>query len=79
MSTLMSTRELASYIGVAEGTIRKWRWAGCGPKYTRLGGARGPCRYRPEDVAAWLREREATSTSEESARAAMAAAEVSDR
>jgi len=74
MTALLSTQDLARYIGVAEGTIRKWRWAGRGPVYTRLGGSRGPCRYRPEDVESWLREREAGSTSEESARAQVAAA-----
>jgi hypothetical protein len=70
-----STFDVANYLQVAAQTVRKWRHVGVGPRYHRLGGSRGPCRYRPEDVSAWLEERAASSTSEESARAAMAAGE----
>lgn len=51
MSELLSIRELAAYLGVAEKTIYQWRYRGEGPMGFRVGGQ---IRYRPEDVETWL-------------------------
>lgn len=69
-----TTFEVAKFLGVTPQCVRKWRSKGSGPRYYRLGGTRGPCRYVPSEVVSWLEERGAASTSEESAKAQMAAA-----
>jgi len=53
MSTkLMSTAEVAEYIGVHENTVRWYRHQGIGPRSIKLSQRR--IRYRPEDVESWL-------------------------
>lgn len=69
-----TTRTLAQWLHLAEQSVRRMRHEARGPKYIRLGGPRSRVLYREEDVEAWLAEREAGSTSEESARAQVAAA-----
>lgn len=53
-STLMTTKELASYLGVPIQTLYKWRVRGEGPRAIRLGRA---LHWRPEEVERWLDQR----------------------
>jgi hypothetical protein len=59
---LSDTQRLAKYLGLAEGTLRKWRLVGgeAGPPFVRVGRA---VRYRADDVKAWLIQQTVTSTS----------------
>ncbi|MFC1482291.1 helix-turn-helix transcriptional regulator [Myxococcota bacterium] len=73
MNRKLTTHDLGQLLNLADQTIRHWRHDGRGPRYHRLGGPRSRVLYDPEEVERWLAEREAGSTSEESARAQMAA------
>ncbi|MFB6518691.1 helix-turn-helix domain-containing protein [Streptomyces sp. NPDC056401] len=55
---LWTTAEAAEAAGVSAKTLVNWRSLKRGPKYLKPGGPRGPVRYRPADVRAWLRTRE---------------------
>jgi len=48
---LMSDIEAAPYLGCRPGTLRKWRSAGGGPKYIKIGAL---CRYRLEDLERFI-------------------------
>jgi excisionase family DNA binding protein len=50
-SPLMDSREIAAYLKVSESTLSRWRSAGQGPPFLRLGGI---ARYRLDAVDAWL-------------------------
>jgi len=52
VSPLMDSREIAAYLKVSESTLSRWRSAGQGPPFLRLGGI---ARYRLNAVDAWLR------------------------
>lgn len=71
---MYTTIDLATRLGLSPQTLRRWRMWGHGPRYHRLGGPRSRALYRQEEVERWLAEREAGSTSEEAARAQVAAA-----
>lgn len=51
VSPLMDSREIAAYLKVSESTLSRWRSAGQGPPFLRLGGI---VRYRIDAVDAWL-------------------------
>lgn len=51
VSPLMDSREIAAYLKVSESTLSRWRSAGQGPPFLRLGGI---ARYRIDAVDAWL-------------------------
>ncbi len=51
VSPLMDSREIAAYLKVSESTLSRWRSAGQGPPFLRLGGI---ARYRVDAVDAWL-------------------------
>lgn len=51
VSPLMDSREIAAYLKVSESTLSRWRSAGQGPPFLRLGGI---ARYRIDVVDAWL-------------------------
>jgi excisionase family DNA binding protein len=53
---LLSPEEVAEILGVPKGTLYKWRLVGEGPPAMRIGKH---LRYRPGDLDAWLRSREA--------------------
>ncbi|HLD90219.1 MAG TPA: helix-turn-helix domain-containing protein [Patescibacteria group bacterium] len=66
---LLSGPEVARYLGIQPQTLRMWRLRGIGPKYIRLGKSSGArVVYRAAAIEAWLAEREATSTADETAR-----------
>lgn len=52
---LMSTADLAEYLGKSTRTIERWRAAGEGPAYLLVGHS---IRYHPTRVAQWLAAQE---------------------
>ena len=60
---LLTTRQAAAMIGIHPRTLTRWRLAGRGPKARRL--AYRTVRYREQDVLAWLRQFDLTSTNRE--------------
>ena len=48
---LLTPDELSQLLDVPKRTLDQWRYLGNGPAFVRIGRH---CRYRPEDVAAWL-------------------------
>lgn len=56
-----TSRDAAAALGVSPRTLEKWRQTGFGPVYYKAGTA---VRYRIAIVLAWIKEREASSTSE---------------
>lgn len=48
---LADPRQVAAYLGVAEKTLRQWRYLKTGPKFTKAGGR---IRYRWSDVEKYL-------------------------
>ena len=55
VSPLLDSREVAAYLKVSESTLSRWRSAGTGPPFLRLGGI---ARYRLDAVDRWLSELE---------------------
>jgi predicted DNA-binding transcriptional regulator AlpA len=55
VSPLMHSRDIAAYLKVSESTLSRWRSAGTGPPFIRLGGI---ARYRIGAVDTWLAELE---------------------
>lgn len=64
---LLSTAQVAEWLGCSPDALDKWRTAGTGPRWIRIarttGGRskrdlRAIPRYRTADVEAWLREQE---------------------
>lgn len=51
VSPLMDSREVAAYLKLSESTLSRWRSAGQGPPFLRLGGI---ARYRIHAVDTWL-------------------------
>jgi predicted DNA-binding transcriptional regulator AlpA len=49
---VLTQGEVARFLKVSVGTVKRWRLEGRGPKYSRLGG-RLP-RYRMTDIEAYL-------------------------
>jgi excisionase family DNA binding protein len=52
---LLSTSEVAAFLGVPVATIYAWRQKGYGPRGIPVGRY---VRYRPTDVEEWLRKQE---------------------
>ena len=57
---LMKERETAEILGVEVSTLRRWRWAGRGPVFCKIGSA---VRYEPEVIAAYIAANRRQSTS----------------
>lgn len=51
---LLSTKELAEYLGISEWTIAHYRTYGTGPEYLKLGNY---VRYKVSDIEAWLEKK----------------------
>lgn len=52
---LLSTEEVAEFLGRPPRTLRQWRYLGEGPRYLKVGAT---VRYRARDVEAWLKAQE---------------------
>ena len=50
-SPLFRENEAADYLGLAPKTLARWRWAGKGPKFRKLGAA---VRYAVTDLDAFI-------------------------
>jgi hypothetical protein len=54
---LWRENKVAPFLGVSNGTLRRWRKCGKGPPFLKLGPEPGaPVRYRVGDLEAWLKE-----------------------
>lgn len=52
---LLTPPETALILAVKVDTLTKWRWAGNGPAYHRIGGSKkGSIRYSPTDLEAFV-------------------------
>lgn len=58
---LTNEHEAAKILGLAVSTLRRWRWAGMGPKFIKLGSA---IRYDPIDLQDFIDRNRRRSTSE---------------
>lgn len=50
-SVLLDNDGAAEFIGASPKTLPRWRWAGTGPAYLKVGRS---IRYRRSDLEAWL-------------------------
>lgn len=64
---LLKEAEAAQVLCLKVSTLRRWRWAGSGPRFLKLGGA---VRYRQDELHRYIAERERTSTSDPGGQAA---------
>jgi excisionase family DNA binding protein len=62
---LLTGREAAAVLRLSERTLERWRVAGGGPHFVKLGRL---VRYREADLATWITAHVATSTSAQEAR-----------
>ena len=62
---VLSTKELAEYLGISERTLERQRVDGSGVPFCKIGtGARAAVRYRLSDVHSWLENQSFRSTAE---------------
>ncbi len=69
MPRLLKEQQAAEVLNVEVSTLRRWRWAGTGPRFLKVGYA---VRYDPQDLKDYLAGRVRTSTSDPGPRAATA-------
>ena len=58
---LVNEKAAAATLGLAVTTLRRWRWAGCGPDFVRLGRA---VRYDPAVLSEFIDFNTRRSTSD---------------
>lgn len=58
---VLTVKEAAEYLGLAQSTLNKWRCIGGGPEYLKLGKV---IRYRQSDLDAFLKSNRVQSTSQ---------------
>ena len=58
---LLTEIDVAQILNLKVSTLRRWRWAGKGPHFRKLGGA---VRYDPADIEAFCEASRRTSTSD---------------
>lgn len=64
---IVGNKEAAAMIGVAEDTLKIWRYRGRGPRFIKYGDARqAGVGYDTADIEAWLNERKSSSTTQNS-------------
>jgi predicted DNA-binding transcriptional regulator AlpA len=53
--SLLSTEQAAQFLGVAEVTLRQWRWRNLDdqPPFIRIGRL---VRYAPDDLRSWIQD-----------------------
>ncbi len=59
---LFNEKDAAAILCVKVPTLRRWRWAGRGPRFLKIGGA---VRYDPADLEAFISDARRTSTSDD--------------
>jgi predicted DNA-binding transcriptional regulator AlpA len=61
----LKNNEVAAMIGISPDTLKTWRVQGKGPRYRKFGITRqAPVSYDRAEVEAWIKAREAQSTSQ---------------
>lgn len=50
-NVLLDNESAAEFLGVSPTTLPRWRWAGTGPAYLKVGRS---IRYRRSDLEKWL-------------------------
>ncbi len=58
---LINEHQVAARLGLKVATLRRWRWAGRGPPFFKIGNA---VRYAAEDIDAFIQAARRTSTSD---------------
>lgn len=58
---LVNEIEAARMLGISVKTMRRWRWAGRGPVFHKIGGA---VRYHPDSLEAFIEAGRRQSTAE---------------
>lgn len=58
---LINEGEAARRLGLSVKTLRRWRWAGKGPRFLKIGAA---VRYDPADLQGFIEAGRRTSTSD---------------
>ena len=58
---LLNEHEAAAVLNLAVPTLRRWRWAGCGPRFAKIGRA---VRYDPRELRAYVARQTRRSTSD---------------
>jgi hypothetical protein len=58
---LLNERQAAELLNVRVATLRRWRWAGKGPAFLKIGGA---VRYDPAELDRYVGSARRTSTSD---------------
>ena len=58
---LLNETEAARILAMRVTTLRRWRWAGKGPRFVKIGAA---VRYDPADLAAFIEAGRRASTSD---------------
>ncbi|MHB8368812.1 MAG: helix-turn-helix domain-containing protein [Leptospirales bacterium] len=53
INKLLTNGEAAEYLGMSPDTLPRWRWAGIGPAYLKVGRS---IKYRRADLEAFLNE-----------------------
>jgi predicted DNA-binding transcriptional regulator AlpA len=54
LEVLLNEHDVARITGLSVASVRRWRLLRKGPRYLKIGAA---VRYKPEDMAAWLKSR----------------------
>ncbi len=65
--SLLKESEAARILNVEIATLRRWRWAGKGPRFLKIGGA---VRYDPADLETFIESCRRSSTSDPGQKAA---------
>ena len=61
LPALINETEASRVLGLSVKTLRRWRWAGRGPRFVKIGAA---VKYEPPVLAAYIKARRRTSTSD---------------
>ena len=64
----VTERRASQLLALSPDTLRRYRRAGTGPAYVRVGGPNGPIRYRIADLDEWLKQSRFTSRAQELSR-----------
>ena len=64
MQKLLTTAEVAGFLGCSKSWLNQARWNGRGPHFVKIGHKVG---YRPEDIESWLEQNRFRNTTEYSA------------
>jgi predicted site-specific integrase-resolvase len=58
---LLTPEETSRILQIKPATLARWRWAGCGPRFIKIGGR---VRYAECDIEAFIQDGFRTSTSD---------------